>query len=253
MNCFNRNPEEENEKSVRKSRKIVRVSSNEIRALKELLENFRAIKEPSSTIIPITSNSVHPVASTTDFRASPKARIIQDDITPILAGNSPSRYEFFANTCNIALKLDINYSLHQFFYYCSNENTVAAFKVPNDHESWRDSGRNENLIKLLNKAEGTRINVQTESDVDKVKGILATTDFNSTQKLKKTTESTQTRKEVTKNEDISVTSEINNSLSIDDVDRTFALQKLHFLMTLPVETTTSNSNGALKGKLLKNV
>ena len=71
----------------------MRVSSNEIRALKELLENFKTTKEPSSTIIPISTNGVQLLASTLDFRASPKAHIIQNEIKPTLGGNTPSRYD----------------------------------------------------------------------------------------------------------------------------------------------------------------
>ena len=76
---------------VRKSRKIVRVSGNEIRALKEILENFRTTKEPPSTLVSNAINEIHSEPSTSEFRASPKAPKVPDMVMKFQRGNTLSR------------------------------------------------------------------------------------------------------------------------------------------------------------------
>ena len=86
-----RDPNHQNDSDVRKSRKIVRVSGNEIKALKEILENFRTTKEPSSTFVSNAINENHSEPSISDFRASPKAPNVQDMVMKFQRGNTLSR------------------------------------------------------------------------------------------------------------------------------------------------------------------
>ena len=86
-----RKPNHQIGSDVRKSRKIVRVSGNEIRALKEILENFRTTKEPSSTLVSNAINENHSEPSTSDFRASPKAPKVPDMVMKFQRGNTLSR------------------------------------------------------------------------------------------------------------------------------------------------------------------
>lgn len=69
----------------------MRVSGNEIRALKEILENFRTTKEPSSKLVTNSINENHSEPSTYDFRASPKAPIVPDMVMKFQNGNTLSR------------------------------------------------------------------------------------------------------------------------------------------------------------------
>ena len=82
---------------------------------------------------------------------------------------------------------------------------------------------------------------------------MTTTESTTTfQNIKEITESTPKKDIQVNNEPVSVTTEIDNSLQVDDVDLNFERQKLHFLMTLPVETTKSTPirqpNSPTKGK-----
>ena len=89
--CLYRDPNHQIDSDVRKSRKIVRVSGNEIRALKEILENFRSSKEPSSKLVTNSIDENHSEPSISDFRASPKAPIVSDMFMKFQNGNTLSR------------------------------------------------------------------------------------------------------------------------------------------------------------------
>ena len=206
---MNRNSDDEILDGVRKSRKIVKVSSNEIRALKEILDNFRTTKGPSSTLGSNSIDENQSVPSTFEFRASPKARVVE-----------------------------------------KKKDTLAPFNDPSGQNAWDDNSGYEDFINLLKESDEARSPITNKYNIDDITNFLPTTGLSSdTQTTKTSTESTTKAKATLELENISTTSEIANALSLDDSNLNFERQKLHFLMTLPVETTKASPLHTTKGKL----
>ena len=111
----------------------------------------------------------------------------------------------------------------------------------------------EKLIDLLRKSEEARSTVPNKTIIDNIINYLTTTESSTKfQEIDKVVESTTKEKEIFKNENDLISSKLNDSLPLDEIDLNFERQKLHFLMTLPVETTKSTSIQTTKGNFFQN-
>ena len=68
----------------------MRVSGNEIRALKEILDTFKTTKAPTRALVTNSINELHSESSTSDFQASPIDHIEEDEILKLQDGNTPT-------------------------------------------------------------------------------------------------------------------------------------------------------------------
>ena len=122
-----------------------------------------------------------------------------------------------------------------------------------DQDNGDTSGIKEKLIDLLRKSEEARSTVPNKTIIDNIINYLTTTESSTKfQEKDKAVESTAKEKETFNNENDSISSQLNGSVPLDGIDLNFERQKLHFLMTLPVETTKSTSIQTTKGKLFQN-
>ena len=122
-----------------------------------------------------------------------------------------------------------------------------------DQDNGDPSGIKEKLIDLLRKSEEARSTVPNKKIIDNIINYLTTTESSTTfQEIDKVVESATKEKEIFKNENDWISSKLNDSSPLDEVDLNFERQKLHFLMTLPVETTKSTSIQTTKGIFFQN-
>ena len=111
-----------------------------------------------------------------------------------------------------------------------------------DQDNGNTSVIKEKLIDLLRKSEEARSTVPNETIFDNIINYLTTTETSTKfQEIDQVVASTTKEKEIFNNENDLVSSKLNSSLPRDEIDLNFERQKLHFLMTLPVETTKSTS------------
>ena len=68
----------------------MRVSGNEIKALKEILDTFKTTKPPTRALVTNSINELHSESPTSDFQASPIDHIEEDEIWKLQDGNTPT-------------------------------------------------------------------------------------------------------------------------------------------------------------------
>ena len=186
----------------------MKVSSYEIRALKEILDNFRTTRGPTSTLGSNSIDENQSVPSTFEFRASPKARVVE-----------------------------------------KKKVTLAPFNNPSGQNTWDDNSGYEDFINPHKESDEARSPITNIYSIEDITNFLPTTQLPSDTKTTKTsTESSTKAKATLELGNISTTSEIGNAPSLDESDLNFERQKLHFLMTLPVETTKSSLLHSTNGK-----
>ena len=126
--------------------------------------------------------------------------------------------------------------------------TVTPFDGPMNQNNGDKSSIKEKLIDLLRKSEEARSTVPNKTIIGNIINYLTTTESSTKfQEIDKVVESTTKEKEIFKNENDLISSKLNDNLPLDEIDLNFERQKLHFLMTLPVETTKSTSIQTTKG------
>ena len=81
-----------NANDTRKDRKIASVTSNQIRSLKELLENFKLPNIQSNAVPSVQTEKTKILTSDPEIDAPPKAKIVHGDIMRLKDNNTSHRY-----------------------------------------------------------------------------------------------------------------------------------------------------------------
>ena len=90
--CYFRNKAKASERGPTKDKRIAGVTGEEILTLKQMPREFTISTEVSHAYPSDKTTNIIPLAVSSEFRASPKARVVQGDILRLIQSRNSPRY-----------------------------------------------------------------------------------------------------------------------------------------------------------------